>query len=213
MHSWTASAFSDRNNWRHCRDLHAAHTGGHTSGYTAGRPSACGGCRARPRAARSSRTSAELLGIEERRCRPVRGGRGGHRGGRGGYRGGRGGGAAGAAKSLLEAPMLESDAMTHHACVSHDVTTTPPLPMVCPQTVAAASGLTLVTHARLNGVPCAALVDTGAEVSFVNGKWLESHGLPTRVSAPLTVTVANNTLAQLLVRSDCPCVLVGDTPT
>jgi transposase InsO family protein len=71
----------------------------------------------------------------------------------------------------------------------------------CARAAAQATGLTLVYSARLYGVPCRVLLDTGAEVSFVNSRWLRKHAAPVYFGAPMLVTTANNESMKLSVKS------------
>jgi hypothetical protein len=62
----------------------------------------------------------------------------------------------------------------------------------CAQAAEQLTGLTLVYSARLNGVPCRVLIDTGAATSFASAAWLSRHALPVHVRSPMQVVTANN---------------------
>ncbi len=71
------------------------------------------------------------------------------------------------------------------------------------------SGLTLVYAARVRGVPCKVLVDTGAESSFVNAKWLDKHSLPVHACSPIQVVTATNVNMQLTLKTEPYALRIG----
>ena len=75
----------------------------------------------------------------------------------------------------------------------------------CAQAAAQLSGLTLVYVARVNGVLCKVLLDTGSEVSFVSQQWLERYASTrsqSRITAPLQIVTANNVHVNLSVKAN-----------